>query len=471
MEMDHANKYVRLHPRFRLRGWLGMPYALVDSVTATARPISKGLFGTLQLCNGRFRASDVVFLGPRKEQLKQLENAGVLTFCDEPTELEPQLEYRYYPNHYMRQVQWSLTGKCNYRCRHCYMSAPHAVLPQPTTEECLRVVDQMVACGIQVVTLTGGEPLIRGDFLQVVDHLLAGGIQIATIMTNGSLVTEDLLQCLEQRGARCGFDISFDGAGEWHEWLRGVSGAGEAAINAFRLCREHGFPTGAQIALHKGNARVLRKTMVLLGELGVGAVKVGAIEDEGEACNMREWLLSYDELFDLYCEYLPQFLEDGAPVRRIGLGGVFEVENGIPRLARGHVNKGDDCARMPACATVRSTMYLGPDGFILPCIPISCDEAALTRLPNVRTTTLADALTDSSYLDLINSTFGDVLAHDPACETCAYRGRCLGGCRAKGVDNNGNPDFLGHDPEACRFFLGGYYDRARELVELLAPTV
>ena len=467
MDAITADRYVRINPRFKLRGWLGQPYALLDSLRAVAHFIPEGVFNTLQLCNGRFCPSDFIFYGPRKKHLEALEHDGVLSFSDEPAHLEPGQEYRYYPNHYLRQVQWSLTGSCNYRCRHCFMSAPHGVLPQPSTEECLRIADQMSECGVQVVKLTGGECLIRDDFLQIIDRLLEGGVQIATILTNGALLTEELLQALEERGVLCGFDVSFDGTGGWHDWLRGVPGAEDAAIRAFELCREHGFPTGAQYVLHRGNVGALRESVRLLGRLGVGSVVVGKVNDEGDARGMRDEILSYDELFDICCAYLPQFLEDGSPVPSITLGGIFTVELGKVGLAVGETDWGESSADRPACGAIRSTMYLGSDGCIMPCIPLSNGGTYTDHFPNIASMTLAEALTDSAYYDLVRATVGDVFEHSPACRECEYRGRCLGGCRAKGVDEDGRADLLGRDPKACMFYKGGYYDRARELVERL----
>lgn len=89
------------------------------------------------------------------------------------------------------------------------------------------------------------------------------------------------------------------------------------------------------------------------------------------------------------------------------------------------------------------------------------------RFPNLAGATLKEALTDSAYWDLVSSTVGDVLERNPKCQACAYKGRCLGGCRAKAVDVNVNPDPMGLDAGACRFFLEGYYDRAYALVERL----
>jgi radical SAM protein with 4Fe4S-binding SPASM domain len=459
-----SNKYIRIDSRYRLAGWLGQPHALVDSLTAQAHFVPKTIFDTLRMCNGRFRPSDPVFLGPRRTYLDLFDREGVLTFSDEPVRLESEQEYRLYPNHYMREVLWSLTGRCNYRCRHCYMHAPRAALPQPTTDECLRIADQMAEAGIQVVKLTGGECLIRSDFLQIVDRLLAGGVQIATILTNGALLTEELLCALEERGVVCGFDISFDGAGGWHDWLRGVTGAESAAVRAFELCREHGFPTGAQLVLHRGNVGVLRESVRLLGELGVGSLVVGGVDDKGEAHNMADQLLGYDELFDVYCSYVPQFLEDGSPVASISLDGIFVVQDGQVILVQGD-DHGEDYCSSPACGQIRSSLYLGPDGAILPCIPMTYEGKVRNGFPNVAHTTIAEALTDSSYWDLVSATAGEVLERNPACRECSYRTRCLGGCRAKGVDESGNADVMGSDPQMCRYYQGGYYDRARALVE------
>ena len=311
----------------------------MDGSRALPAFVSRGVFDTLQMCNGRFRPSDPVFLDVRRRYLDLLDREGVLAFSDEPGHLDPSQEYRRYPAHYMREVLWSLTGRCNYRCRHCYMSAPHAMLPQPTTEECLRIADQMSEAGVLVVKLTGGECLVRSDFLQIVDRLLAGGVQIETILTNGALVTEGLLCALEERGAVCGFDVSFDGTDGWHDWLRGVDGAESAAIRAFDLCREHGFPTGSQLELHKGNVDVLRKSIRLLGQHGVGSLMVGRVRDEGEARGMVDELLGFDEFFDVCCAYLPQFLEDGSPVPCVTFGGIFMVQDGKVSLLHGGVVK------------------------------------------------------------------------------------------------------------------------------------
>ena len=42
----------------------------------------------------------------------------------------------------------------------------------------MQVVEQIAACGIPAVSLTGGEPLLRKDFFEIVDALLAQGTAV-----------------------------------------------------------------------------------------------------------------------------------------------------------------------------------------------------------------------------------------------------------------------------------------------------
>ena len=341
------------------------------------------------------------------------------------------------------------------------MSAPHAVLPQPGTQEALRIADEIADCGIPVVKLTGGEPLIREDFLTIIERLVSRDVRISTIMTNGALVTEELLSSLEKLGVLCGFDISFDGVDGWHDWMRGVKGAGENAVRALKLCHAHGFETGVQIVLHKGNLPVLRKTVRLLSELGVSGAIIGGIDDVGEGRDLGAYRLSDDEMFDASAEYLPQFVEDGMPLKHIRFGATFEYRDG--KFSIPLVRDGRDSALL--CRSMRSTMYLGPDGYVLPCIPMSYTDATKQRFPNVSEVSLSEALGDSDYMRFICLTAKDYFEHNPDCRACEYAKLCAGGCRGSAAEDSHGENLMGKDPFVCRFFLGGYYERAREVID------
>ena len=461
--------YVRIKPQYQLRGWQSLPYALVDSKTRRTGFMRESVFRTAQFCNGRFTPESPVFLGERQKHLEELDRAGFLEYLPEPGSLDPSQEYHFYDNRYLQRVHWSMTGHCNYRCRHCYMSAPHAVLPHPTTEQCLAIVDQIADCGVPNLSLTGGEPLIRRDFMQIVDHILERGMHIEVIMTNGALVSEELLCALEERGCKPELNMSYDGTQGWHDWLRGVGGADDAVTRALRLCREHGFPTGSELVLHKGNQHLMRESVQKLGELGVRSLKVNRLSCVGEGTALRDYELSLKDEFETYLEYIPQYIEDGMPVPALTLSGLFMSLRGRLFVSAERHPEDGDFGTAPICASARGTMYLGPDGRILPCIPMSETDASQEHFPLLGSMTLREALSDSNYMSFISATLDQYLEHNPRCASCAYKNRCAGGCRGKAALATDGTDLLARDPETCELFRGGYYDRVKELIEQLQP--
>lgn len=459
------NGFVRIKPDYLLRGWQGLPYALVKKDGGKPFFMKSDAFRAVRFCNGRFTADSPVFLGSRKQCLEELDSHGILEYLDEPGDLLPEQEYHYYDNRYLSRVHWSLTGRCNYRCRHCYMSAPHGVLPQPTTEECLAIADQIADCGVKRISLTGGEPLIRRDFLQIVDRILERGMRLDVIMTNGSLVDEKFLDELDARGCHPELNMSFDGPKQWHDWLRGVEGAYESVRRALKLCHDRGFVTGTELVLHKGNIDSLRESINALGELGVSSLKVNRLNCVGEGSALTDYALTAEEEFDAYMEYIPHYFEDGMPIPILTLSALFSAFEGKLRVSAERHPEDKDCNGRVICASARTTMYLGPDGRILPCIPMSERDSTSQLFPTVGELTLAEALSDSYYMDFISTTLGDYLEHNPECRSCEYKNRCGGGCRGRAVDSNEGSDLLGIDPDACLIFKGGYYNRVKELID------
>ena len=101
------------------------------------------------------------------------------------------------------------------------------------------------------------------------------------------------------------------------------------------------------------------------------------------------------------------------------------------------------------CGHARNYMYITAEGAMVPCIPMgsaeggrrtrtdalmpgqASDAPLLPRrhFPNIRETSLADALRDSYYMGFIDTRLRDYFAHNPGCAVCEYRNRCAGGCR------------------------------------------
>lgn len=91
-------------------------------------------------------------------------------------------------------IRVSVTDRCDFRCTYC-MAEDMTFLPKRdllTLEELERLCTAFVDCGTRKIRLTGGEPLVRRDFMQLVKrlsrHLNSGALQELTLTTNGSLL-------------------------------------------------------------------------------------------------------------------------------------------------------------------------------------------------------------------------------------------------------------------------------------------
>lgn len=183
-----------------------------------------------------------------------------------------------------------------------------------------------------------------------------------------------------------------------------------------------------------------------LGELGVSSLKVSRLNCVGEGEALDGYAITAREELEAYLDYIPHYLEDGMPVPILTLSGLFRAYGGGLSVGAERHPEGEDCGRRAVCPSARTTMYLGPDGRILPCIPMSERDSTSGRFPLLGEVTLAEALSDSFYMDFVSTTLDDYLARNPGCAACAYKNRCGGGCRGRAVEANGGSDLVGRRP-------------------------
>ncbi|MDR1422706.1 MAG: radical SAM protein [Coriobacteriales bacterium] len=397
--------------------------------------------------------------------LEKAAREGIISACEPGCALDEWQHYHRYDSRYMRTAHWSVTGHCNYRCRHCYMSAPDAKYGQLSTEKCLSIADEIAGCGIREVSITGGEPLVRKDFWQIVDRLLGHRIRITTVYSNGKLVTPELLDGFEERDIHPEFNMSFDGVG-FHDWLRGVKGAEEEVNRAFALCREHGFPTAAELTLHQRNKHTLRESIDHLAKLGVAHIKTNPAGKTGAwAENAGEDHLSLEETLEAYLAYIPQYYRDGQPMT-VMLGGAFYAYKGDPHFwIPSQKSSADDsrAATRCVCGHARQVMYLAADGKVLPCMALS-GMSVQKNFPSLTQMSLTQALNDSYYMNFIDTRLAAYLEHNERCQKCEQRFVCGAGCRASALQDHPS-NIMAPDESFCAILTGGYAERIRTTAE------
>lgn len=164
--------YRRLKGHFALRGWQGIPYGLINAKTGQTALLDGVTFQAASFCDGRTNLNSPLVLPAHRQAVDKLVQAGIVSECAADETLADWQKYRKSAGRFAASAHWSITGRCNLRCRHCYMSAPQAKYGELSTAQCLRIIDQIADANIGRVSLTGGEPLVRDDFWQLVDALL-----------------------------------------------------------------------------------------------------------------------------------------------------------------------------------------------------------------------------------------------------------------------------------------------------------
>lgn len=459
--------FYKLKKDYVLRGWKFLPTGVIKRATRQIRFLSGKKFSVLKMCNGLLDSDSVSFNDEQRKIMEELRAEGYVEVNETPSPLEDGQAYKFYDNRFIKSAHWDITGKCNCKCRHCYISAPQHKVEEFTHEQCMDIIAQMADCGTQIVQLTGGEVLVRKDFWELVDALTDADIAIGTIYSNGLLINEKFCAELELRKLNPTFQISFDGVGGWHDWLRGVDGAERLTLRAIKLLREKNLNVVCALGLHRGNAPYLRETVKTLASAGVNYLRVVPITEDGEALGMKDKLFSTVEMYDLLLDYIPQYIEDGAPLP-VSLMGIFNGINTTEYSIKLVKNpEGIDIDKLCLCPNIRNSIHIDFNGFVMPCPPMGFNDAGKKRFSTIFDKPLKELFNDEAYMNFINTRMRDYFKANPRCAACEYKNRCCSGCRGLAMADNGDGDLLGIDKAVCLFFRGGYYDKVIALGEKL----
>lgn len=94
----------------------------------------------------------------------------------------------------MRKLRISLLDACNLRCLYCMPEHP-TFMPQKdwaSATDLVRITRNLVKLGIEEVRLTGGEPLLRQDFIEIANELSTLPVKKLGLTTNALLLARHL---------------------------------------------------------------------------------------------------------------------------------------------------------------------------------------------------------------------------------------------------------------------------------------
>ena len=453
------SKYI-LHPNIALRSWRLVPYAYYRKGMRNAKGLKKDEFEFLLKCDGNTEFAENT---PCAEELL---HRGLIVPAKDGDTLSEWQKHLDCDNRYFPAMSFMITGKCNYNCLHCFNAADNAPgMSEWTLEEAKTLLEQAQMCGINAVTITGGEPMLHKHFFEIIEEIYQRGMYVGEINTNGHFISQAALDRLKGLGCRPIIKISFDGIGH-HDWLRSREGAEEHALAALRLCKENGFTVWAQTNVHRKNIDTMLPTARLLDEMGVDEMRIIRTsesprwkENAGDAC------LDVDEYYENMYEFTAEYSKEQHKMT-IDIWQFLTIFSDIRafRVRPVECAEGEYRDSLPVCRGNRGKVAVAANGNVYPCMQLSGSyDAKKEFLGNVKTDHLQTLLQGGKYLDEVCATVKTLAQNNRRCALCRYFKYCAGGCRALAFALTG--DKLGSDPAKCVFFQKGYYEKIEALLD------
>jgi radical SAM protein with 4Fe4S-binding SPASM domain len=336
-------------------------------------------------------------------------------------------------------VFWNITSKCNLYCLHCYISAgPQGWSKELSRDEILDVANDIVELRLPLVTLTGGEPLLRDDFWDLAGRLVGGGVKVA-VSTNGTLISEDTATRLAKLGVSY-VGISLDSVNpQFHDMFRGVKGAFARALRGVESSLKAGVPVGLRMTLTRYNIGEAIPLLELARSIGVKRIAFYLIDMTGRAKGNPDLLPTREQLVEFVDSMIRVSEELNGDPEVLVVRGNFVGVHVADKLASSRdefleyiqmISAQGDCGR--------KTISIYPDGSVKPCQFIDWVDVG-----NVRERRLRDIISFENeklkpYVEAYKHLEGS------KCSKCPFKLVCGGGSRGRALALTGNP--WGDDP-------------------------
>lgn len=335
-------------------------------------------------------------------------------------------------------IAWEITRRCNLHCIHCRSSSEELVNahPDPSLEECFRIIDDITSYAKPVLVLTGGEPLLRNDFFDIARYAAQKGLRVC-VATNGTLLNEEICKKLKDIDIKM-VSLSLDGPDEkTHDDFRQQKGAFQATINAAKLLKKHDIPFLINSSFTKRNQHTIPEVYSLAKQLGATAWYMFMIVPTGRAEELINELIdkeNYEKILNWH--YDMEKKERDILVRPTCAPQYYRIINERSK------KEGEKFERRTlkfstggakGCVAGQLICFINVDGDVMPCsyFPL--------RAGNIKMQSFKDIWEGSELFENLRN----FKAYKGRCGVCEYVNVC-GGCRARAYCLK--DDYMEEDP-------------------------
>lgn len=337
-----------------------------------------------------------------------------------------------------RSCVWELSLLCDLRCKHCGSYAGERRPDELSYDELVRVTDQLIEIGVELVTVGGGEPTLHPHWATLSRRLVDGGVQV-NMITNGWGFNERKLKQAQDAGL-IQIAFSIDGLREAHDEVR-RKGSFDRVVRGVDLCVAAGMSTGAVTHINRLNNKSLPEIRQLLQDHGVSVWQLQLGNPSGAMCEHSSLVIEPADLLWL----LPEIAELQArhPLPRIDAGdniGYYGVcELGLRTRGRGdQAEYVDEIPFWIGCAAGMRVVGIESNGNVKGCLSLPSERNGQNVFieGNLRQNTLQEIWNRPGAFAYNRDYSEEWLSN--YCRSCDARDLCRGGCSWTAFSHTGN---------------------------------
>ena len=335
----------------------------------------------------------------------------------------------------LRMIAWEVTRRCNLACVHCRASAERGPYTgELSTEECFRLMDDIVSFSRPVIILTGGEPLLRPDVFDLARYGTGKGLRMV-MATNGTMIDGAIVKEMKAAGIQR-VSVSLDGPdAETHDGFRKVAGAFEGSLRGIEFLRKGGVEFQINTTITQANLHLIARILSLAVDLGAVAHHIFLLVPTGRGKELKGQSISgrdYEETLHWFYEQrervplqlkatcAPHFYRIFRQRSRKEGKEIALQSHGLDAMTRG-------------CLGGISFCFISHTGEVQPCGYLEVDCGKVREEPFHKIWASSKVFTDLRNTD----------GYKGKCGRCEFRKVC-GGCRARAYEASG--DYMAEEP-------------------------
>ena len=298
-------------------------------------------------------------------------------------------------------VMIELLTSCNLRCEHCYI--PDYYDNGFSIEQIFKLLGQLREMGIQNVSFTGGEILVRKDIFEIIEYARKHYTRVS-LLSNGTLSTESIAKRLKELHISEFSTTLFSMDHSIHDSITRKKGSWEALMNGLSMLKKYDIITKIKTPIMKKN--------------------VDGIQNIKDFCEKNDFeFLASPTIFNK---------NDGSSEPQnfcISDDKMISVIKFVDSLSnRNYLHN-----RNVSCAALFYSFSIDCNGNVYPCNSFMC------KVGNVFETHPRDVWNNSEILQEIKSISDDKLG---VCKNCEYKPECY---RCPALVYMNNKDFYSCD--------------------------